>query len=161
MLSSAWKEHLLEACLVCLFRHNHFSNLGFKVKGDQEIDFTLVWNSNFTHEMDNSWKEQDDATERGAECLSILLVQELTKYTIIERSVKTTGFDYWLGESNGILFQKKARLEISGIFKGNESKVNQRVKIKLEQVKQSNNLNIPAFVSVIEFSLPMGKFVSK
>jgi hypothetical protein len=48
---------------------------------------------------------------------AILLMRALTGYTVIERSRKGTGFDWWLGTEDN-LFQGKVRLEVSGILRG-------------------------------------------
>ena len=69
-------------------------------------------------------------------------------------------FDYWLGDKNSqYLFQDKARLEISGILKGTKSKIDYREKIK--QTQQSNHLNLPAYIVVVEFSLPKSQVTKK
>ena len=65
----------------------------------------------------------------------------LTKLTIIERSVKRKGFgfDFWLNsiDEKDILFQRKARLEVSGIRQGSESIIQSRVNMKLKQISQT------------------------
>jgi len=90
--------------------------------------------------------------------LAILLALKLTDYTIIEKSARKNGFDYWLGQKGDILFQKKARLEISGIFKGAVKDVNARYKVKVKQTNQSDSLNLPAYVGIVEFSNPTANF---
>lgn len=83
---------------------------------------------------------------------------KLTDLTIIERSRKGTGFDYWLGnqDSTAILpFQHMARLEVSGIRKGNQSQINARVKQKTEQTGASDAEGLPAYIIVVEFSRPI------
>lgn len=82
-------------------------------------------------------------------------------YTVIERSRKGTGFDYWLGDKNSYLFQKKARLEVSGILKGDDSLLKSRHAAKEEQTSKSDELCIPAYVSVIEFSKPKAFFTKR
>ena len=54
-------------------------------------------------------------------------------------------------------FQETARLEVSGILKGTKSQINQRLKEKLEQTEKSDNLKLPAFVIIAEFSAPLVK----
>ena len=81
-------------------------------------------------------------------------VRNWTGLTVIEVSVKGTGFDFWLGTKGetGNLFQRKARLEVSGILNGNPSQVKARVKTKLKQISPTDKLSYPGFVSVVEFS---------
>ena len=52
-------------------------------------------------------------------------------------------------------FQQMYRLEVSGILKGSKGQINQRLKEKVEQTKKSDNLNLPAYVVIVEFSQPL------
>lgn len=146
-------QHLYESCVVCLTRHNHnFIGTPLSVFGDSRIDYNVIWDNIFDDQLDRTWADQFYATEHGAVCIAILLALKLTNYTIIEKSARKNGFDYWLGEKEDILFQKKARLEISGIFKGSEKDIKARYKVKIKQTNQSDNLNLPAYVGIVEFS---------
>ena len=89
-----------------------------------------------------------------------MLVRTLTDFTVIERSFKGPGFDYWLGHDDG-LFQGKARLEVSGIRNGTEAQVNQRVKEKLNQITPSDHTGLPAYIVVVEFKQPQSRVVKK
>ena len=119
-------------------------------------DIQLNWTSIVDKATIKSWGDMQEATEYGATAVAILLANELTEYPCIERSCKGTGFDYWLGEEDDIeLFQRKARLEISGILK--ETKKNtlkQRVNIKEKQTNITANTNMNAHICVTEFSNP-------
>lgn len=99
--------------------------------------------------------------EHGAICLSIVLIAALTPYVVIERSRKGTGIDYWLGDGQSVLFQKKARLEVSGILKGNETSLKNRYAAKVEQTKKTDVTQLPAYISVIEFGTPKAMFTQK
>ncbi len=161
-LSKTSGQHLYEGCVVCLTRHKH-SNLGtnLNVYGDNVITYKLTWGNIYDDQLDKTWADQFYATEHGAVCLAILLALKLTEFTIIEKSARRNGFDYWLGQKGDILFQKKARLEISGIFKGAEKDVNARYKVKVKQTNQSDSLNLPAYVGIVEFSNPIANFGTK
>ncbi len=158
-LTTTSGKHLFEACVVCLTRQNH-NHRGTKlsVYGDKKIDFTLIWDNVFDDQLDRTWADQFYATEHGAVCLAILLALKLTDYTIIEKSARENGFDYWLGQKDDILFQKKARLEISGIFSGTEKEINTRYKVKVKQTNQSDGLNLHAYIGIVEFSNPIANF---
>ena len=161
-LSKVSGSHLYESCVVCLSRHNHDAHgTEFSVYGDKKINLTLVWDNIFDEQLDRTWADQFYATEHGAVCLAILIALKMTDYTIIEKSARKNGFDYWLGEKDDILFQKKARLEVSGIFKGTEKDVNKRYKIKVIQTNQSDSLKIPAYIGIVEFSNPIANFGTK
>jgi hypothetical protein len=101
-----------------------------------------------------SHNDLQEATERGAYGIAILIVCDLTGMVVVERSKKGPGFDYWLGdEDDDLLFAGKARLEVSGILSGSRSQVQARVRQKKEQVKPSDHL-APGYVAVVEFGTP-------
>ena len=95
--------------------------------------------------------------------IAFLIIQELTDYTVIERSRRGTGFDYWLGKktnNNDLPFQNAVRLEVSGIRKGDDSRIKARIKQKLEQVRPTDG-KLPAYIVVVEFSNPLAFIVKK
>ena len=150
------------ACMVCLHRNNHSDDTLLDLTGDTADTITLKWENYFDEQIDRAWKDQQDATEYGAVCISAMLVKECTDYTIIERSWKGTGFDYWLGFENEIPFQKSARLEVSGIFQETaENTAEKRFQIKKKQTNQSDSSRLPAYISIIEFSNPKAIFAKK
>ena len=155
-------EHCYVACMVCLHKNNHSDGVSLDLKGDTNATISLQWSDYFDEQIDRGWKDQEYTTEHGAVCISAMLVKECTDFTIIERSRKTTGFDYWLGYENIIPFQKSARLEVSGIFKESEqNKIEKRFIIKKKQTNQSDKLSIPAYISIVEFSNPKAIFAKK
>jgi len=161
-LSEVSGQHLLEGCVVCLTRQSH-SHHGttLQIIGDNNVTSTLVWQNIYDDQLDRTWKDQFYATEHGAVCIAILIALKMTEYTIIEKSARKNGFDYWLGEKGDVLFQKKARLEISGIFQGTPKDINKRYRVKFNQTSQSDSLRIPAYISIVEFSNPIANFTEK
>lgn len=87
----------------------------------------------------------------------MMVVEKLTGLQVVKQSQKRTGFDYWLGDKRTYGMQELARLEVSGILKGNKAQINRRLKEKVEQTKKSDNLTLPAYVVVVEFSRPLVK----
>jgi hypothetical protein len=87
-----------------------------------------------------------------------MVTTAFSPYTIIERSRKGTGFDYWLGEKDSVLFQKIARLEVSGILQGDDTAMMNRYNAKVIQTEQSDDTALPAYISIIEFSRPKAIF---
>jgi hypothetical protein len=156
-------SHLLEGCIAALWQHDHSNNLKLTLTGSISKTFELKYpEEKKTSQLANSWKDRDDATEYGAACIGILLAQKLTQFEVIERAVKKTGIDYWIGNSeDGILFQKKARLEVSGIFRGNDADIDARYSKKSHQTDPSDNTMLPAYISITEFSKPRSKFGQK
>jgi hypothetical protein len=148
-----------EAASVCMNNQSHQQGVEIKVIGDVEATIQLAWEE-VTQQIRDSWNDLQEATEYGATCIAILLVQTLTDMRVTRRSPKETGFDYWLGDQgDDFPFQDKARLEISGILKGTASQINQRVKEKVEQTKRTDNTTLPAYIVVVEFSTPICKVV--
>ena len=122
---------------------------------------TLNWNPT-DEQTRKCCSDMQDATELGAYGIAFLLIRRLTTYTVIERSRKGTGFDYWLGEGKSDYpFQKHARLEVSGILKGTEGEINSRVKQKLAQTQPSDGGGLPAYIVVVEFGEPTSRVVRK
>ncbi len=151
-LEPHWLTSISHATAVCLDDQGHQPGVQIKVAGDFDVTFELHWDS-VTEQMRRTWEDEHYATEHGAYGLAFLLVMELTGFSVIERSRKGPGFDYWLGDPSDLPFQNKARLEVSGIRKGKRGQINQRVREKIEQVSPSDG-TYPAIIVVIEFSRP-------
>ena len=102
-----------------------------------------------------------EATEYGAYGLAMLLMLELTPFTVIRQSKRGTGVDYWLGYKDAPKpFQDAARLEVSGILNGDDSAVRSRVKVKHNQTYPSDGL-LPGYIVVVEFGRPIAQVVQK
>ena len=149
---------LYEAFEVCMHISGHTEKTPLAMAGMTSESITLLWTDEFNSQKERSYSDMQYTVEHGAVCLSVILSTTLTPYTIIERSRKGTGIDYWLGDKDSVLFQKKARLEVSGILKGDDTAINRRYAAKAEQTRQSDGLQLPAFISVIEFSNPKALF---
>lgn len=137
-LSKEIGAHHLQASLVCLDHNGHSSGSELRVKlNDEEcLICRIFWSDAIDDQIRRSWADLTEATEYGASGIACLLIVKLTEFTICERSVKDTGFDYWLCEKGGTgtgidqIFPHMARLEVSGLLcesRGNT--VASRVKI--------------------------------
>jgi hypothetical protein len=146
---------MMEAARICLEEQGHRTGVRFLVNGDFNTAFSLIWDAT-TDQMRRCWADPEEATEQGACGLAVLLIEQLTGWTVLERSRRGTGFDYWLGRrgSEDPLFQNKVRLEISGIRQGSTAAVNRRVREKIEQTRRSDSTGLSAYVVVVEFGLP-------
>ena len=106
-----------------------------------------------------AWQDEEEATEYGASGIAILLANRILGYAVMSRSRKGTGFDYWLGRDTARPpFQDEARLEVSGIRRGDATDVRKRVAEKRRQVASAPS-SLPGFVIVVEFSEPLAKVV--
>ncbi len=164
LLTPSVMNSFAEASVVCLDNQGHKSGVTFEVFGYINQNIILSWETEVTPQIKDTWNDLQDATEDGASYLAILIIYHFTPYKVIKRSAKRTGFDYWLGEKEDeqYPFQNKARLEISGILQENKKNpINRRADVKLIQTKQSDNLNLPAYIVIVEFSKPQSQVVKK
>lgn len=157
---------LKEACIWCLKKCEHEN--GVKIMCticDDNASYSIKWNSDVDIEGIFRAYNSDDAVEYGAEALALLLIRDKSDFTAIERAVKPSGIDYWLGykekDKTSLFSMKDARLEISGILREKGSNtINSRIKTKLKQIEASDYI-FPVFVSIIEFSHPKAETVRK
>ena len=146
---------LAEAGGVCLESQGHVEGDQLHVIGDSNKRYSLAWPL-VTEQAIRCWNDPEVTTEHGAVGVAVLLAKKEIGYAVIERSRKGTGFDYWMGDESVIPFQGKARLEISGIRRGDSSDIKARVRQKLKQTDQSDGL-LPAYVIVVEFGSPLAE----
>ena len=154
-----WGSVLAQMAGVCLESQGHRQRALLRVTGYTNNTYDLLW-PRIDDQARRTWRDLEEATEYGATAIAVLLVKKETGYTVVERSAKGTGIDYWLGyEAEGPPFQSKARLEVSGILsvEGRDSDVERavakRVREKLKQT-QSSSGSLPAYVVVVEFGSP-------
>ena len=158
-ITPAFGAALAEAGAICLSEQGHQPGVVLEIDGGFSGAFVLLW-PQVTEQMRRCWNDQDYTTEQGA---ALLLIQRLTSFTVVERSRRGTGFDYWLGnvsDSAELPFEKSARLEVSGIRRGERRQVRSRVTLKGAQVRAADSLS-PAYVAVIEFSQPLAWVVEQ
>jgi len=88
---------------------------------------------------------------------------EASRYMLLADAYSdVTGARELREENEGkLLFQDKARLEVSGIRKGGSSRLGARVTQKLNQVTPSDGLLLPAYIVVVEFGTPKSQVVKK
>jgi hypothetical protein len=158
-ITRAWRQVLYESCVICLYRKGHNCNgTNFDISGDQAILAKLKWKDIYNDQLNRTYSEQNKATELGAECLAMLIVQKLTPLAVVKRTQGKNGFDYFLGKKDDTLFQDSARFEISGIFEGTDAMIDYRFSKKIDQTKLSEKSGLPGYAVVIEFNNPKAKF---
>ena len=155
---------LAEAGAICLDSRHHQQGVQLAVRGIRSFSYSLGWTP-ATAQGHRSW-QHNQATEWGAAGIAVLLARNETPFTVVEAAMQGTGIDYWLGEESDITFQRKARLEISGIRPENDATVNDgmiagRVREKLQQTTQSDDTDTPAYVIVVEFGRPIAEVHQK
>ena len=152
-LTPACGASLAESAALCLEDRQHKSGVNFRLFGMRSEEFPVEWLP-VDEQSRRCNADLQEATERGACGIAILVIRDLTGKVVVERSKKGPGFDYWLGdEDDELLFAGKARLEVSGILSGTRSQIQTRINQKKEQIKPSAAL-APGYVAVVEFSAP-------
>lgn len=152
-----------EAAAVCLDDQGHNPPVTINIDGNPSGTIALRW-ATVDDTMRRFNADPEVATEYGAYGIAALIMPHLTHLTIIERSVKGKGlgFDFWLGSVDDAtpLFQRKARLEVSGIRRGSAALMQSRVNMKLKQISPSDTV-APGYVMVVEFGTPKARIVEK
>lgn len=163
-LTEAWSGVLEEASIFCLNKESHNSGVIITVDGIFNRQYSVVWSRIVDETMKRCYGDKEDAVQWAACGIAILLILNSTNFNVIERSKKGTGFDYWLGNKEDIevnIFLGKARLEVSGIQRGSDSEISRRIKIKLAQTDKSDEMNLPVYAIVVEFSRPHSRVAQK
>lgn len=153
-LTPACGTTLAESAAVCLENRVHPLSVPLRLTGTEDGSFILQWTS-VSEQQRRCHSDIQEATERGAYGVAILVVKELTGKIVMERSRKGPGFDYWLGDQDDdLLFSGKTRLEVSGLLSGSKSQIKARVRQKWDQMRPSNHI-APGYVAVVEFGGPV------
>jgi len=98
-LSSVYGAQLAQAAAVCLENREHKSGVAFHLVGIKAAQFLMEWPT-VDNQARRSHNDLQEATERGAYGVAILIVCDLTGMVVVERSAKGLGFDYWLGDDD-------------------------------------------------------------
>lgn len=177
-LSPELGAYLAQACAVCLDHNNHESSITLDLmkstheslvkwfdkhgEGEYSLEcyegqYQLTWDkSKVSEQVRDANADLQETTEFGACAIAILLVLNLTTFTVRKRANKSTGVDYWLCLPDGPEpFIEAARLEVSGILRGDLTELKSRAKQKIGQTSQSDKRKLPAYIIVSEFSNPM------
>lgn len=160
-LTAASGQVLAEAAAVCLEDRQHPSGVRLPRTGLMLEDLHVEWPP--VDELNRRcYADMQEATERGACGVAILVVKESTGMVVVERSKKGTGFDYWLGKADhdGLPFEGVSRLEVSGILTGTQTQIDSRIKQKKDQMRPTDHL-APGFIAVVEFGTPIACVESK
>jgi hypothetical protein len=154
--------YFADAASYCLHVHSHPNPVRLSLSGDISGSGTLEW-AKVSEAHHRTHADLQEAAEFGACAIGIVIAVQLTGVCGVERSVKGTGVDFWLvkdSDDRGI-FQRSARLEASGILKGNQSTIKARVNQKLAQTKPTDETGLAAYVAVVEFGSPEARLVTK
>lgn len=151
---------IAEAGGVCLEHNGHKRGKTLSVRGYRHNQHPLSWPL-ITGQSRAAWNDLEQATEYGAVAVAVLVAKAEIGYEVLRQSRKGTGFDYWIGSASDEGFVEKAGLEISGILNGDDRTIKARVKEKLNQTDQSDQLQLEMYVIVIEFGRPLAEVQTK
>ena len=171
---------LAKAAAVCLESQEHVPGASLTIRGVSNSSYTLTWPL-VTPQSRRTRADAQEATEDGAAGIATLLAIREIGQTVILRSHRPTGIDYWLGNddrSNVNIAERtmtaelqdyvendelvvRGRMEVSGILQGNDSEIRARTREKLSQTDQSDSSALPAYVIVVEFERPLAEVTKK
>ena len=162
-ITREWGAVLAQIAGVCLESQGHSRYVPLQVIGCVNNVYFLAW-PQITSQAYRTWADFHESTEYGATAIDVLLAKRETSYSVIERSAKGTGIDYWLGdEAYDGPFQRKARLEVSGILNAGEKDrdvervVRARTREKIKRIQTLPSSQLPVYVIVIEFGQPIAE----
>ena len=159
-ISPSFGKAIAEAAGVCLESQGHTQLTSIVVRGYIDDELRLSW-PQINDQARRTWNDPEEATEYGSTAVAVLLARQELGYLAVERSSKGSGIDYWLGEESGALsFERKARLEVSGIRRGSDADIARRVRERLGRISRYAE-SLPAFVVVVEFSMPVAEVQRK
>ena len=149
---------LAEAAGVCLESQGHAQGAELRVSGDVSRAYQVVWHPSTIQAL-RSWNDDQEATEYGASGIAILLIERETPYSVVERSQKGTGVDYWLGDAADPKYRFTARMEVSGIRSGDSGAVRARIQEKSRQTERADSErgDLPVYIVVVEFGTPLAE----
>jgi len=152
-------KFLWETVLFCLQKKGHVSGVILNISGNRKEKIALNWSGLLDNKVTTTYNDETELVEYAATAIAILLILELTDYTVLKRAQKGEKGDYWLGkkDENGIVVLDSL-LEISGILQENKhNRLSKRFKEKEIQIKLSPYKSVSKNIIVVEFSSPKSK----
>ena len=150
-LTAAVAESYLEAARVCLDRH-HESPTDFEIANSGRLTEAVVEWEKADERTRGAWANETDATEAGAYACALAAVELSDGLVAVHRAETRTGADYYIAPVGAAPedLEDCLRLEVSGVDRGEQSAVDQRLKEKLGQAAAGIS-NLPAMAGVVGF----------
>ena len=152
-LTEAIANCYAEAARVCLDRH-HTPPEEIQIKSDDdETDHAVIANWVPTDDQTKgAWANTDDATRDGAYAFALAAAELAKGLVAVHRAETRTGADYYIAPKGRTIedLEECVRLEVSGVDRGSEGAVAQRLKAKLKQAAAGAS-NLPAMAGVVGF----------
>ncbi|MDE0034485.1 MAG: hypothetical protein OXU75_15315 [Deltaproteobacteria bacterium] len=150
-LTEAIAESYTEAASVCMDRH-HKSPTDFHLDSSGARSTTVVEWQVSNARVRRAWANETDTTEAGAYACILAAVELSNGLVAVRRAETETGADYYVapkGRTQSDL-EECWRLEVSGVDRGPEDTVMQRLRTKLAQAARGHS-NLPALAGVVGF----------
>lgn len=147
----------IEAASVCLSRH-HTSPITILIQKESKVTQAVATWGAVDERTRNAWANESDATRDGAYACALAAVELTANMVAVRRAETLTGADYYIGPQGQVVedLENCLRLEVSGVDRGNDTIITQRVKKKIEQAAVGRS-NLPAMACVVGFQA--GKIV--
>jgi hypothetical protein len=118
--------------------------------GSAVTEAIVEWHSTTQRER-HAWANETDATEAGAYGLALAGV-ELEGLVAVRRAETRTGADYYISIAGSVTddLESCVRLEVSGIDRGDEAMIRQRLRQKVRQALAGLS-SLPAMAAVVGF----------
>lgn len=147
----AWAE----AAAVCLDAVGHGCTVEASIEGIPGVLRVILDAPTADEAMRKTHRNLKDATELGAVAVIASVVHDLSDELILDQAVEGTRIDYWLGRrGEGPLYQKKSRIEISGILREAPNNTTEyRIHKKRERLRKNPDER-NATIAIVVFSAP-------
>ena len=160
-LTDSFATQMQEAVVMCMTPHSHTSGILCNLRDFDQVhsEVKIIWKTLYSERIKRAFGTPRNAAERAGEGIAILTVLARTNYTVIERARIGDGFDFWLSPSDDddrFPFQYEAGLEAKGLSCAQyPSQIVRAVNDGIDQIRNSKNANLPAWVLATEFSRPV------
>lgn len=140
-----------EAACVCLDRH-HTSPADFSIEVSNAATVALAQWQVTDARTRGAWANETDATANGAYAIAIAAIELAQGMVAIQRAETLTGADYYIApvDESAEDLESWLRLEVSGIDRGTDAMIRQRLGEKVAQALRGAS-NLPAFAAVVGF----------
>ncbi len=150
-LTKAISDSYSEAARVCLDRH-HISPIEISIEA-ATVNHEAVARWQRTDERERgAWANETDTTEFGAYGVALAAVELSAGMVAVRRAETRTGADYYIAPPNTTAddLESWLRLEVSGVDRGDDSILQQRLRQKVQQALDGQN-NLPALATIVGF----------
>lgn len=160
-LTRSFAGLMQEAIAMCMREHNHLPGVSCDLRDFATVlaRAEVVWTNEFTDRIAKAFGSTANAAELAGEGMAILTIIAMTDYTIVERSIKGSGVDFWLGhieDTTEKTIQRAARMEVKGRTRiESDGRIHSAVRAGMKQTTRSAATKLPVCVVLTEFSRPI------